>query len=37
VVSLAMAWATHAGHMTAIGLVASLLVAGIATALNTTT
>ena len=33
VVSLAMAWATHAGHMTAIGLVASLLVAGIATAL----
>jgi predicted MFS family arabinose efflux permease/quinol monooxygenase YgiN len=32
-VSLGMAWATHAGHMTAIGLVASLLLAGIATAL----
>jgi predicted MFS family arabinose efflux permease/quinol monooxygenase YgiN len=32
-VSLGMAWATHAGHMTAAGLVASLLAAGIATAL----
>lgn len=32
-VSLGMAWATHAGHMTATGLVASLCVAGIATAL----
>jgi MFS family permease len=32
-VSLGMAWATHAGHMTAAALVASLFVAGIATAL----
>ena len=32
-VSLTMAWTTHAGHMTATALVASLLIAGIATAL----
>jgi len=32
-VSLLMAWATHSGHMTAAGLVLSLVAAGIATAL----
>jgi predicted MFS family arabinose efflux permease len=32
-VSLGMAWATHAGHMSAAGLIASLCAAGIATAL----